>query len=212
VTGKGGFGELGPGLTLLGLRGAPLALGSRSPRRRELLQRLEVPLLFVDAEVPEIWDGRQSPEAYVRRLADEKLTAGLGHRDCAGAYACLTADTVVAVGPEVLEKPSDREHAVSLLDRISGRWHEVWTGLALARIEGGRRVLGVERTRVLLDLESPEVRDRYLDTFEPMDKAGAYGIQGWGGIFVREIEGDFFNVMGLPLGALRRLCLELESA
>jgi septum formation protein len=205
------FAEIGPGLRLLGLKGAPLALASRSPRRRELLARLEVPLLFIDSDVPEIWDPSESPDAYVRRLALSKLETALAHPLIGSAYACLTADTVVAIDGLVLEKPLDRAHAVELLDRLSGRWHEVWTGLALARIRDRRVHVASEMTRVRLDFESPEIRDLYLDTGEPMDKAGAYGIQGWGGIFVPRIEGDYFNVMGLPLGALRRLCVELES-
>lgn len=205
------FGELGPGLRLLGLRGAPLALASRSPRRRELLSRLEVPLLIVDSEVPEIWDQHESPDAYVRRLARLKLETALEQPGVDSAYACLTADTVVAIDGLVLEKPHDRTHAVELLDRLSGRWHEVWTGLALARLRDRRICVTSERTRVRLDLESAEIRDLYLSTGEPMDKSGAYGIQGWGGIFVPQIDGDYFNVMGMPLVALRRLCVELEG-
>jgi septum formation protein len=162
-------------------------------------------------EVPEIWDGAEAPDTYVLRLAREKLQAAVRRPEVQGVYACLTADTVVAIDGTVLEKPRDRAHAAQLLDTLSGRWHEVWTGLALARMADGRSRVACERTRVRLDLESAQTRDLYLDTGEPMDKAGAYGIQGWGGIFVPEIEGDYFNVMGLPLGALRRLCVELEA-
>ncbi|MCA9727789.1 MAG: septum formation protein Maf [Candidatus Eisenbacteria bacterium] len=205
------FGAQGPGLALLGLQGAPLALASRSPRRRELLQRLQIPLILLEADVPEVWDGRQPPDRYVERLAQEKLDAALQRSEVRDAYACLTADTVVAIDGLVLEKPEDRAHAIRLLDRLSGRWHDVWTGLALARVLDGKRCFLSTRTRVRLDLESGPVRDLYLETGEPMDKSGAYGIQGWGGIFVPEIEGDFFNVMGLPLSALRRLCRELEE-
>lgn len=203
--------ELALGLRLLGLRGAPLALASRSPRRRELLARLEVPLLFTVGDVNEGWDGSEAPVSYVERLAREKLDAARASARAQGAYACLSADTVVVIDGLILEKPDDREHAVALLDRISGRWHEVYTGLALERLDDGRCAVGHERTRVRLDLENPELRDLYLETGEPMDKAGAYGIQGWGGIFVPEIQGDYFNVMGLPLPRLRRLCIALEE-
>src|SRR5690606_21747613 len=140
-----------------------------------------------------------------------KLEAALAHPLIESAYACLTADMIVAIDGLVLEKPRDRAHAVELLDRLSGRWHDVWSGLAQARIRDRRVRVTLEMTRVRLDFGSPEIRDLYLDTGEPMDKAGAYGIQGWGGIFVPRIEGDYFNVMGLPLGALRRLCVELEG-
>jgi septum formation protein len=203
--------EIAAGLRLLGLRGAPLALASRSPRRRELLARLEIPLVIVDGDVNEGWDGRENAASYVERLAGEKLDAAQAAARAKAAYACVTADTVVVIDGLILEKPDDREHAVALLERISGRWHEVFTGVAVERMSDGRRVVGHERTRVRLDLENEQIRDLYLSTGEPMDKAGAYGIQGWGGIFVPEIQGDYFNVMGLPLPRLRRLCVRLEE-
>lgn len=199
-------------LSLLGLRQGPLALASRSPRRRELLQRLEIPLVFVDVDVQE---GDRQPhepaERYVQRLSERKLDAALGEAPTREAYAVLAADTVVVVGEDVLEKPNDRNHAVELLTRLDGRWHEVWTGLALQRISDGRRVLAAESSRVFFEMGSRALRELYLETNEPMDKAGGYGIQGWGGLFVPRIEGDYFNVMGLPLYRLRMLCQELES-
>jgi septum formation protein len=167
--------------------------------------------VFVDGEVDEGWDGREEPAPYVERLAGEKLDAARPEAAAHRAYACVAADTVVVIDDVILEKPEDREHADLLLQKISGRWHEVYTGLAVERIADGRRRLGHERTRVRLDLENEELRRLYLATGEPLDKAGAYGIQGWGGIFVPEIQGDFFNVMGLPLPYLRRLCVALEQ-
>ncbi len=142
-------------LALLGLRGGPLALASRSPRRRELLQRLEVPLMFVDVDVEE---GDRHPaepaEVYVQRLAERKLDAALEARSTLDAYAVLAADTVVVVGPDVLEKPIDRDHAVELLTRLDGRWHEVWTGLALQKCQSGCRVLAAESSRVYFEIGS----------------------------------------------------------
>jgi len=201
-----------PGLRLLGLGGGPLALASRSPRRRELLERLQVPLLVLPSDVPE--GNRapaESPERYVLRLAREKAEAILPAARGLGAYACLGADTVVDIDGEVLEQPADREDAARLLQKIEGKWHEVWTGLSLVLLRSGRCAVTTERSRVFFDRLNPSEREAYLDTGEPMDKAGAYGIQGWGGIFVPRIEGDFFNVMGLPLAALRRVCLEAEG-
>ncbi len=200
------------GLQLLGLAEGPLALASRSPRRRELLERLRIPLFFVDVDVLEgdrATDER--PEAYVQRLAERKLDAALDEADRRGAYAVLSADTVVVVDGDVLEKPEDEADAARLLGRIGGRWHDVWTGMALEIIGRRERATCAERSRVFFDLEDHEVRETYIETGEPMDKAGAYGIQGWGGLFVPRIEGDYFNVMGLPLSRLRRLCLELEG-
>ncbi len=202
----------GPGLRLLGLRRGPLALASRSPRRRELLDRLEVPILVLPTSVQEGNRApEESPEDYVIRLAGQKATAALDQAGRMGAYACLGADTVVEVDGEVLEQPDDRDHAVRLLETIGGRWHRVWSGLALIRLDDGRKATTSEVSRVYFERLGREDMEVYLDTREPMDKAGAYGIQGWGGIFVPRIEGDFFNVMGLPLAALRRICLELEG-
>jgi septum formation protein len=202
----------GPGAKLLGLRGAPLALASRSPRRRELLERLAIPLIVLPSGVPE-GDRRveESPSTYVRRLAVAKMAAISGEAARAGAYACLGADTVVDVDGEILEQPRDREDAARLLGIIGDRWHTVWTGLALCIPARGSQGSDVEASRVFFERLGPADLEAYLDTGEPMDKAGAYGIQGWGGIFVPRIEGDYFNVMGLPLAALRRLCLSVEG-
>jgi septum formation protein len=200
------------GLRLLGLAAGPLALASRSPRRRELLERLQVPLLLIPSCVPE---GNRRPEEtppeYVLRLARAKAEASSPEARRRGAYACLGADTVVVVDGQILEQPLDRPDAARLLGTIGGRWHDVVTGLALVRLGDGRRAETTESSRVYFERLSPADLEIYLDTEEPMDKAGAYGIQGWGGIFVPRIEGDFFNVMGLPLAALRRVCLELED-
>jgi septum formation protein len=201
-----------PGLRLLGLRGGPLVLASRSPRRRELLERLQVPLLVLPSNVAEgNRRPEETPERYVLRLSSEKAEACLDQARRAGAYACLGADTIVEIDGEVLEQPVDRAHAVELLQRIGGRWHEVWTGLSLILLGNGRRAVTSEMSRVFFERLNPEDLEVYLDTGEPMDKAGAYGIQGWGGIFVPRIAGDFFNVMGLPLAALRRVCKEAEE-
>ncbi len=202
----------GPGARLLGLGGVPLVLASRSPRRRELLERLGIPLIVLPSGVRE-GDRHQSesPSAYVRRLAVAKAEAVAAETKRAGAYACLGADTVVEVDGAVLEQPRDRADAVRLLNLIGGRWHTVWTGLALSIPARGAAGSEVEDSRVFFERMGPAELEAYLDTGEGLDKAGAYGIQGWGGIFVSRIEGDYFNVMGLPLAALRRLCRRLEG-
>jgi septum formation protein len=202
---------LPPGARLLGLRGLPLALASRSPRRRELLERLGVPIVVLPSGVVEgNRRDHETPGDYVQRLAAEKARAIAEPAREMGAYACLGADTIVEVDGDVLEQPVDRADAVRLLGRIGGRWHCVWTGLALLLVADGRLGLTVETSRVWFDRLEGDELELYLDTGEPMDKAGAYGIQGWGGIFVPRIEGDYFNVMGLPLAALRRLCRAVD--
>lgn len=199
-------------LRLLGLRHGPLALASRSPRRRELLERMELPLLFIDVEVDEgNRAAQETPEDYVQRLAGTKLEASLDAAGRAQAYVCVAADTVVELDGDVLEKPEDVAHAEALLARLAGRWHRVFTGVALVRLGDRRRVVGVECTEVRFGELAAMTRRDYVATGEPLDKAGAYGIQGWGGLFVPEIRGDYFNVMGLPLARLRALCLELED-
>lgn len=200
------------GLRLLGLARGPIALASKSPRRRELLGRLEVPHFCVDVDVLEgDLEPGEAPEDYVVRLSRRKLAAARSAAEEGGAYVVLAADTVVVLGDEVLEKPVDKADAARLLGKISGRWHDVWTGIALHRLHDDRILTHAERSRVHIDLGDAETRDAYIETNEPMDKAGAYGIQGFGGLFVPHIEGDYFNVMGLPLAALRALCLRLEA-
>jgi septum formation protein len=204
--------SINPGLRLLGLRGGPLVLASRSPRRRELLERLQVPVQVLHSNVREgNRRAEETPEQYVLRLSREKAEACLDQAAALRAYACLGADTIVEVDGAVLEQPDDRRHAVELLNLIGGRWHEVWTGLTLILLGSGRRASTSEMSRVYFEKLSEDDLQVYLDTGEPMDKAGAYGIQGWGGIFVPRIEGDYFNVMGLPLAALRRVCKEVEG-
>ncbi len=202
-------GGLSPGAALLGLRGEPLILASLSPRRRELLRMLS---LRYETLVPEVAEGNrdtdETPEGYVERLARAKarwVPRGLpGH-------AVLAADTIVCLDGDVLEKPSDTEDARHLLRRLSGRWHEVYTGICLRRLSDERTVAGHERSRVLFATLPPELIEAYIATGEPRDKAGAYGIQGYGGLLVDRIEGCYFNVMGLPLARLRRLVREMEE-
>jgi septum formation protein len=189
--------------------GEPLVLASASPRRRDLLRMLG---LRFETCIPRIDEGggsvQQTPPDYVERLAQAKAAsvAAAPH-----GYAVLAADTIVYIDGEVLEKPRDKAHARSLLGRISGRWHEVYTGICLHRLSDRRTVTGHECSRVRFSRLSTREIDLYVATGEPLDKAGAYGIQGYGGLLVDRIEGCYFNVMGLPLSRLRRLVRELEE-
>lgn len=199
-------------LQLLGLSRGPLALASQSPRRRELLERIGVPLVVLPADIAEgDRAAHESPREYVMRLALAKAECMRSEARAAGAYVVLGADTVVDVEGVVLEKPMDEADAHRLLATIGGRWHRVWTGLALVRLETMRWVSGYEVSDVYFDRLTDHDRQVYIATGEPMDKAGAYGIQGIGGLFVPEIRGDYFNVMGMPLAELRRLAHFLET-
>ncbi len=195
--------------TLLGLRRGPLLLASRSPRRARLLEMLGVRF---ETRVPdEDGCGRQpgeDPARYAERQAETKALS-VARKERRGVI--LGADTVVVLEGEVLEKPSGPEEALSHLRRLTGREHEVITGLCLASAGGERLALGHELSRVRMSALDEESLQAYVRTGEPLDKAGAYGIQGIGGMLVSGISGCYFNVMGLPLARLRALLIAVGS-
>jgi septum formation protein len=172
----------------------PLVLASGSPRRRRMLAELGLDFTLAVADIAEVAQPGESPADFARRLAGEKAAAvALRHP----ASWVLAADTVVARAGRILGKPADSEDAAAMLAALSGHWHTVWTGFALRR---DRDVLAeVVATEVrFAELSEPLIR-AYVATGEPLDKAGAYGIQGRGGLLVREIRGSYSNVVGLPL-------------
>jgi septum formation protein len=167
----------------------PLILASQSPRRSELLRMAGIPHEVRAADVPEQPEPGETPEQYVRRLAEEKA------RSVAGDLV-VAADTVVVVGGQILGKPKDAEDATRMLRLLSGRDHLVITGIC---VKGRETVVDVETTRVwFTELTLREIRE-YVASGEPMDKAGAYGIQGLASKFVERIEGSYSNVVGLPV-------------
>ena len=171
-----------------------LILASASPRRAEILQQLGVSFSVIPAEIDESPKIKETPSVYVRRLALYKAEAVSAARR--PSVPVLAADTTVVVDDLILGKPLAIEQAREMLSRLSARWHEVHSGLAI--MHGGVTVIGV-RTRVKFRvIEGAEV-DRYWDTGEPQDKAGAYAIQGLGGAFVERIDGSYSNVVGLPM-------------
>jgi septum formation protein len=173
-----------------------LVLASSSPRRRQLLEMLGLAVEVRPPHIREVRGADETPRDYVERLAREKAAAVPGE-------LVLAADTTVVVDGEVLEKPADEADALRMLERLAGRTHEVITAIAL-RANGGTRQ-ATDVTRVTFRPAERALLRAYVATGEPMDKAGAYGIQGYGAALVERIEGDFFSVMGLPL----RLVLEL---
>ena len=181
-----------------------LVLASSSPRRRELLGLLGLKPEIVPADVDESTRPGESPVAYVERLAREKAEAVAVQRPDAWIVG---ADTTVSIDGDIIAKPESVDEAVAMLTRLQGRDHVVHTGMAV--VGRGRTVSGVESTRVWMRrLDERTIRD-YIATGEPMDKAGAYGIQGFGAVIVEKVEGDYFTVMGLGLG---RLVLLLREA
>ena len=177
----------------------PLVLASSSPRRRQLLEMLGIRVTVRPPHVAEVRRPGEPPRTYVERLAREKASAVEGE-------LVLAADTTVVIDEEVLEKPIDAADAVRMLERLAGRTHEVITAVAL-RANGTMRQ-ATDLTRVTFRPADRELLQAYVATGEPMDKAGAYGIQGYGAALVDRIEGDFFGVMGLPLRLVLRLLEE----
>lgn len=176
----------------------PLVLASGSPRRRELLGRLGIPFDVVTADVDETPGAGESPSELVDRLAAAKAVAVSRQRP--GAVV-IGADTVVAVDGEILGKPADADDARRMLQTLSGRWHDVHTGIALA-VDGAVAAGAVVRTAVrFAELTDAEIC-WYVATGEPLDKAGAYALQGAGGALVAAVAGSPSNVVGLPLAEL----------
>ncbi|CFQ66721.1 Maf family protein [Yersinia alsatica] len=172
-----------------------LYLASGSPRRRELLTLLGVPFEVLKTEVEEQRHPEESAQEYVRRLAEDKARAGV--RVAPQDLPVLGADTIVVLNGQVLEKPRDKAHAQQILSALSGQQHQVITAVSLADRQDILSAMVVTDVtfRVLSQLEISD----YIATGEPMDKAGAYGIQGKGGCFVRSITGSYHAVVGLPL-------------
>ena len=192
-----------------------IILASQSPRRRELLERMGVgDFRIVTPDIDEQMDRELPPGALVGRISLEKALA-VQAQEGKGPII-IAADTVVALDGAVLGKPADELEAFKMLSTLSGCRHQVYTGLTV--LQGEEQYTVSEETTVTFRELSAEEIDRYIATGEPMDKAGAYGIQGYGALLVEGIQGDYYNVMGLPvcrLGLLlRRLgvdCLSLVA-
>ncbi len=194
---------------ILGLPRGPLILASRSPRRARLLEMLGVRFQIRHPEEDgSAWSPGEDPAAYACAQAEAKGRS-VAARTAQGVV--LGADTVVFLDGEVLEKPADEREAVSFLRRLAGREHEVFTGISLLTPGGTQVCSAAERSLVRMSEMDDETIAAYVRTGEPLDKAGAYGIQGVGGMFVSAIEGCYFNVMGLPLARLRALMRELAN-
>ena len=173
-----------------------IVLASASPRRRQLLEWAEIPFDIVVRDTPETWPPGLSTSDIPVHIARNKALAVLPAADA--GRLILAADTVVVLGEEIIGKPKDREDAVNILLRLAGRRHEVITGVAL--LKGETELSFADRTAVWFhELTRTEI-EGYVDRYKPYDKAGAYAIQEWIGVVgIRRIEGDFYNVMGLPV-------------
>jgi len=182
-----------------------LILASQSPRRIELLRLAGIPFVAMPADVDESVQRGEGPEDYVRRVAEQKARAVEARPD----DIVLGADTVVVIDGEILGKPRDRADARRMLQLISGREHEVITGICLRR--GNQLLNDRARTRVRMILLAQEEIEEYVATGEPMDKAGAYAIQGLASRFIERIDGSYSNVVGLPVERLYQHLREWEK-
>ena len=182
-----------------------LVLASSSPRRTEILQRAGWPHEVIVAGIDETLFPNEAAAAYVQRLARSKAEA-VARRLEHGLV--LGADTTVVVGNEILGQPVDEADARRMLDLLNAKWHEVLTGVAVVRVGGETRV-AYETARVRFAEMSAKEIDWYIATGEPFGKAGAYAIQGKASLFIEEIEGDYFNIMGLPIRVVYKLATGL---
>jgi len=183
-----------------------IILASASPRRAELLKQIGVEFELVPSQIEERPHPDEAPGDYITRIARAKVVAVARERD---SGLVIGADTVVVLDGRLIGKPQNQADAHRLLRLLSGKWHAVLTGVALYDVETRHEVADYEKTLVkFAQLNDTEI-DWYVNTGEPMDKAGAYGIQGLGGLFVEEIAGNYYNVVGLPIPLVYRLARRL---
>lgn len=187
-----------------------IVLASSSPRRKELVASLDLslPVYILSTDADETVLDHWTPQSTVEELSLRKATAALAmlrereNKPAGTSDLIIAADTIVALDGHILGKPRDDDEAASMLERLSGEQHEVFTGIACIAVESGKTLVASRRTKVKMkELGSERIR-RYVATGEPRDKAGSYGIQGLGSTLVEEIEGCYFNVVGLPLSLL----------
>lgn len=176
-----------------------IILASESPRRAELLRQIGLKFEIRPSAVDEGKEPKESLENYVKRVALSKAEkAAVGEKNA----VIIAADTIVILSKKRLGKPESPESAIAMLNKLSGKCHKVMTGLAVIDTQTGRKKTKIVATKVWFKrLTAEEIAD-YARSGEPLDKAGGYGIQGKAAVFVKKIEGDYFNVVGLPLNTL----------
>ncbi|MBA4602715.1 Maf family protein [Thermoactinomyces mirandus] len=186
-----------------------IVLASGSPRRKELLARIGVPFRVQTSDVDETVDLPLSPDQVVEELALRKGRVVAAR--CENALV-IGADTVVVYQGEIMGKPADQREAAQMLGELSGKEHQVYSGIALLTVNQGKitgEVVSHRMTRVWMRSLTPEKITWYVNTKEPLDKAGAYGIQGLGACLVDRIEGCYFNVVGMSLALLDEMLSEV---
>ena len=179
-----------------------IILASASPRRREILKNTKLKFEVQKSDIEEVFLENESPESMVVRLAYEKaFDVAENNRD----KLVIGADTIVVLGDEVLGKPKDEEEAFDMIQKLSNKTHRVITGISLIHLKKGIVVNDYQVSYVTFkDLSEDSIKD-YINTKESLDKAGGYGIQGYGALLVDSIQGDYFNIVGLPISKLSDL-------
>ncbi len=188
-----------------------LILASSSPRRQELIRSLGLPVRIIPSDADETVDEEWNPAKIVETLAERKAFAVIGSlpkEERKGVV--IGSDTIVVLNGRVFGKPKDEADAADMLSMLQGRDHEVFSGVALIDAVGGRKLTSHRVTRVWMKRLDAERIRRYISTGEPKDKAGAYAIQGIGATIVDRIEGDYFNVVGLPLSMVSDMLEEMD--
>jgi septum formation protein len=183
-----------------------LVLASGSPRRSEIMNSVGWEFTKDVPDIDESERPAETPEDYVRRLAREKAeTIAPSHP----GEIVLAADTTVVIESQIVGKPIDVEDARRMLEMLSGNWHEVLTGIAV--MKNGATEIGIERTRVKFAQMSKAEVDFLVEKGDPLDKAGAYAVQAQAALFIEGIEGDYWNVVGLPIGLVYRMVRRAEG-
>ena len=177
-------------------------LASASPRRRELLENLGLKFNIIVSNEEENIDKNLSPDLYTSELAMLKAAAVAKHISDRKGQIIISADTVVCLDNIILEKPKDSDDAFNMLKKLSARTHSVFTGVCVMRLADAKTVTRSIKTEVTFKELSDDTIKRYIATGEQLDKAGGYGIQGKGGVLVEKINGEYSNVVGLPISAL----------
>lgn len=183
-------------------------LASKSPRRQQLLQQIEIPFEIVDVDINEHWDGRELAVSYVERLALEKAKAGFAVAGRSEGSVVIGADTAVVIDDEVLGKAETFNQAKQMLHRLSGRMHHVYSAVAIAGQE--QQQVKCSRTTVCFRPLTDVEIDKYCGSGEALGKAGGYAIQGRAAVFVESIQGSYTGVVGLPLYETYQLLLPMQ--
>jgi len=186
-----------------------IILASSSPRRQELIRTLGLDPIILPSHVDESVDASMSPQEVVEELALRKALSVTDElADIRPGMVVIGSDTIVVLDGEILGKPSDSDDASRMLHRLQGRAHAVYSGIACVDVATRRHTVSHRRTTVHMQPLTEDQISRYVETGEPSDKAGSYAIQGIGATFITGIEGDYFNVVGLPLNLLSELLSE----